>query len=166
MNKFFAILIVVLVIGGGLFFMWKYYPQGPIVTSTPVDGPGMVIEDIKVGEGAKVETSVKDYVYLIKFTGKLADGTVFDTSGEYPYMYIMGSGQKFPGLDKGLEGMNVGGKRVLIVPAELGYGTAGAGLVPPNATIVYEIELTNIAHVDKPSEVFDESPQGAPPYTQ
>ncbi|MBX4191937.1 FKBP-type peptidyl-prolyl cis-trans isomerase [Candidatus Parcubacteria bacterium] len=156
MNKYIAILVVVLLVGGAAFAIWKFYPwTTPVSTSqAPVDGPGLVIEDIVVGQGPELlPADVKDTPLVVQFVAKLPNGVTFDSSNGGPYYYMIGSGGKPKGWDIGLIGMRSGGKRVLIVPPELAYGSVGAGLVPPNSTVIYEIELMTTAHVDPPGEL-------------
>ncbi|MEK7532504.1 MAG: FKBP-type peptidyl-prolyl cis-trans isomerase [Patescibacteria group bacterium] len=103
-----------------------------------------MIEDIKVGEG--VEAKAGDTV-SVHYTGWLTDGTKFDSSvdrGE-PFEFNLGAGEVIKGWDQGVAGMKVGGKRKLTIPPDLGYGDRGAGgLIPPGATLVFEVELLTI----------------------
>jgi peptidylprolyl isomerase len=84
----------------------------------------------------------------VHYTGWLENGTKFDSSvdrGE-PFIFIIGAGQVIPGWDEGIMSMKVGGKRKLIIPSQLGYGSAGAGgVIPPNATLIFEVELLDVA---------------------
>ena len=97
-----------------------------------------------VGEGAEI---VKHSKIKVHYTGKLEDGTKFDSShdrGE-PFSFQIGLRQVIEGWEKGLIGMKVGGKRTLIIPPELGYGERGAGdLIPPNATLIFDIEIIDV----------------------
>ena len=101
-------------------------------------------EDLVVGNGATAEAG-QDVV--IHYVGRLADGTQFDSSRARrdPLDFALGAGDVIKGLDEGLPGMKVGGKRKLIIPSKLGYGAAGAGgVIPPNATLVFEVELIDV----------------------
>ncbi|WP_243371631.1 FKBP-type peptidyl-prolyl cis-trans isomerase [Geotalea sp. SG265] len=84
----------------------------------------------------------------VHYTGWLENGTKFDSSldrGE-PFVFTIGAGQVIPGWDEGVMTMKVGGKRKLIIPPQLGYGAAGAGgVIPPNATLIFEVELLDVA---------------------
>ena len=83
----------------------------------------------------------------IHYTGWLDDGTKFDSSLDrgQPFVFTLGANEVIRGWDLGVEGMQVGGKRKLTIPPELGYGASGAGdAVPPNATLVFEVELLSI----------------------
>jgi FKBP-type peptidyl-prolyl cis-trans isomerase len=102
-------------------------------------------EDLVVGSGATAEAG-QDVV--VHYVGRLADGTQFDSSRARrdPLDFSLGAGDVIKGLDEGLPGMKVGGKRKLTIPPELAYGDQGlAGIIPPQATLVFEVELLNIA---------------------
>jgi FKBP-type peptidyl-prolyl cis-trans isomerase len=101
------------------------------------------IEDLKVGVG-KEATSGHEVV--VHYTGWLTNGTKFDSSvGKAPFTFTLGAGQVIAGWDQGVQGMKVGGKRKLTIPPELGYGAQGAGgVIPPNATLVFEVELLDV----------------------
>jgi FKBP-type peptidyl-prolyl cis-trans isomerase FkpA len=102
------------------------------------------IHDIKVGKGKKAETGKKVSVH---YTGWLTDGKKFDSSRDSgkPFEFDLGAGRVIPGWDKGVVGMKVGGVRKLIIPPSMGYGTAGAGgVIPGNATLVFEVELLDV----------------------
>ena len=95
------------------------------------------------GERAEIGMSVS-----VHYTGKLEDGTIFDSSiprGE-PFTFTLGAGQVIKGWDLGVEGMTVGEKRNLVIPPQLGYGMRGAGAsIPPNATLIFDVELLEVA---------------------
>ncbi|MGA2140262.1 MAG: FKBP-type peptidyl-prolyl cis-trans isomerase [Verrucomicrobiia bacterium] len=102
------------------------------------------IEDTKVGTGAE---AVAGKSVTVHYTGWLTNGTKFDSSkdrGE-PFLFRLGAGEVIKGWDQGVVGMKVGGVRKLTIPASLGYGTRGAGgVIPPNATLVFEVELLGV----------------------
>ena len=105
---------------------------------------GLVIEDIGVGEGAVAQAG--QYV-SVHYTGWLTNGSKFDSSLDRndPFEFALGRGQVIAGWDEGVQGMRVGGKRKLTIPPNLGYGARGAGgVIPPNATLVFEVELLDI----------------------
>lgn len=105
---------------------------------------GLIITDHVMGEGEGVKSG--DTI-TIHYTGKLTDGTVFDSSvpRNDPFSTKIGVGRVIQGWDEGLIGMKVGGKRTLTIPSDLGYGARGAGAaIPPNATLIFELELLGI----------------------
>jgi peptidylprolyl isomerase len=105
--------------------------------------PQVKIEDLEVGTGA---AAVPGMSLTVNYTGTLEDGTVFDSSYQrnQPFTLQLGAGEVIPGWEQGLEGMKVGGKRRLTIPPSLGYGAQGAGsTIPPNATLIFDIELVD-----------------------
>ena len=105
---------------------------------------GLKYTDEQVGTGA-VATPGKTAV--VHYTGWLLDGTKFDSSRDrnQPFSFPLGAGQVIKGWDEGVAGMKVGGKRTLVVPPALGYGARGAGgVIPPNATLKFEVELLDV----------------------
>ncbi len=102
---------------------------------------GLIIEDITVGSGAEASAGQEVTVH---YTGWLTSGEKFDSSKDRddPFVFPLGGGRVIKGWDEGVQGMKVGGTRKLTIPPELGYGTRGAGgVIPPNATLVFEVEL-------------------------
>ena len=107
------------------------------------DGLEITINQEGTGERAEIGMSVS-----VHYTGKLEDGTVFDSSiprGQ-PFTFTLGAGQVIKGWDLGVEGMAVGEQRNLVIPPHLGYGVRGAGAsIPPNATLIFDVELLEVA---------------------
>lgn len=109
-------------------------------SETPTEPSVFRAEDIVVGSGAPAAAGDTLTVHYI---GTLENGQVFDNSytrGE-PFLFVLGAGRVIRGWDLGVVGMRVGGKRRLIIPPELAYGSQGSGSIPPNATLNFEIEL-------------------------
>jgi FKBP-type peptidyl-prolyl cis-trans isomerase len=104
---------------------------------------GVMYQDIKNGKGADALLGTKAVVH---YNAYLTDGTKFDSSrdkGE-PFEFVLGNGEVIEGFDDGVFGMKVGGKRQLVIPPEMGYGEAGSGAIPPNATLVFVVELLEV----------------------
>jgi FKBP-type peptidyl-prolyl cis-trans isomerase len=102
---------------------------------------GLTIEELVVGSGAAAAAGQNVSVH---YTGWLTNGTKFDSSKDRgdPFVFPLGRGHVIKGWDEGVAGMKVGGKRKLTIPSALGYGSRGAGgVIPPNATLVFEVEL-------------------------
>ncbi|HJT61563.1 MAG TPA: FKBP-type peptidyl-prolyl cis-trans isomerase [Burkholderiales bacterium] len=104
----------------------------------------LIMEDLVVGTGGTAASGQKVTVH---YTGWLTNGTKFDSSKDRgdPFVFPLGKGQVIKGWDQGVQGMKVGGKRKLTIPPEMGYGSRGAGgVIPPNATLVFEVELLGV----------------------
>jgi FKBP-type peptidyl-prolyl cis-trans isomerase len=105
---------------------------------------GLEYWDIKTGDGA---TAVAGKPVRVHYTGWLTNGTKFDSSVDrgQPLSFPLGAGRVIKGWDEGVAGMKVGGKRQLRIPPDLGYGPRGAGgVIPPNATLVFDVELVEV----------------------
>lgn len=104
---------------------------------------GLKIETLKGGSGA---TAQKGSTVFVHYVGRLLDGAQFDSSIDRnePFEFKVGVGAVIEGWDQGVLGMKVGEKRKLTIPPELAYGSKGTGPIPPNATLVFEVELLNV----------------------
>ncbi len=105
---------------------------------------GLQYTDTKVGTGASPQNG---QTAVVHYTGWLTDGKKFDSSKDrgQPFQFVVGRGQVIKGWDEGVMTMKVGGTRTLIIPPELGYGARGAGgVIPPNATLKFDVELLEI----------------------
>ena len=108
---------------------------------TTTTASGLIIEEIVTGDGAEAAAGQEVTVH---YTGWLTNGTKFDSSKDRddPFVFPLGGGRVIRGWDEGVQGMKIGGKRKLTIPPDLGYGARGAGgVIPPNATLVFEVEL-------------------------
>lgn len=112
--------------------------------SEKITDSGLKYEDITVGEG---DTAEAGHMVTVHYTGWLTDGNKFDSSKDRndPFRFKLGASQVIRGWDEGVAGMKIGGTRKLTIPPQLGYGAQGAGgVIPPNATLVFEVELLGI----------------------
>ncbi len=127
----------------GFFFLYQQFNVGSMLTpSSSADNSSLVVQDEAAGSGS--EAQVGDTV-TVNYTGKFENGTVFDTSvGKQPFSFQLGAGNVIPGWDQGLVGMKVGGKRMLIVPPSLAYGSQDYGPIPANSTLIFEVELVSV----------------------
>lgn len=151
-----AIALAVVVVFG-FFWLGAFNPfamrtePAPTASALPQDAvtnetsdTSRMITEVQTGTGAEAINGKKVSVH---YTGKLEDGTIFDSSvsrGE-PIAFVLGAGQVIPGWEQGILGMKVGGKRILIIPPELAYGPQGRPpVIPPNATLIFDVELVNV----------------------
>ncbi len=113
--------------------------------SEKITDSGLKYKDLSEGEG---DLAVSGQRVSVHYTGWLLDGEKFDSSVDrnQPFEFALGKGMVIRGWDEGVAGMRVGGKRRLTIPPQLGYGSRGAGgVIPPNATLVFDVELLAIA---------------------
>ena len=126
-------------------------PKAPVASATPPARPAYTRTDLQAGTGQEAQ---KGKQLSVHYTGWLYDpskpdlkGRMFDSSRERgPFDFQLGAGQVIPGWDQGFDGMKIGGRRRLIIPPALGYGVdgAGGGIIPPNATLLFEMELLDV----------------------
>tara|TARA_B100000927_G_C16444198_1_gene461062 strand:+ start:684 stop:1256 length:573 start_codon:yes stop_codon:yes gene_type:complete len=111
--------------------------------NSEITATGLIITDLIVGDGDQAE---QGQTVTVNYTGTLENGEQFDTSiGRAPFSFPLGAGRVIKGWDEGVQGMKVGGKRKLTIPPELGYGSRGAGnVIPPNSTLIFEVELLKV----------------------
>lgn len=162
MTKNIIILVLILVVAG-LFIKSmlnkndnEQVNNSPTPTASPVaqESPGQVvttpnglkIQDTVIGSGDLAE---RGRYITVHYTGTLENGTKFDSSVDrgQPFSFVLGAGEVIQGWEQGFEGMRVGGKRKLIIPAALAYGSRGAGnIIPPNATLYFDVELLSVVN--------------------
>jgi FKBP-type peptidyl-prolyl cis-trans isomerase len=105
---------------------------------------GLKYQDVGVGKGA---VATAGHQVSVHYTGKLTNGSVFDSSDKHPgppFSFTLGAGQVIKGWDEGVAGMKVGGERKLIIPPSLGYGPDGTGPIPKNATLIFDVKLLGV----------------------
>lgn len=155
MNKQLApAVLIIAVIGIIGYFLFQQGQANPSINTNnqgeetnpdtnPASGGEMKTEDIKVGEGAEAQDGKTVKVHYV---GTLTDGTKFDSSRDRnePFEFTLGAGQVIQGWDEGVKGMKVGGVRKLTIPPELGYGAQDLGTIPPNSTLIFEVELLEV----------------------
>ncbi|MCB0352033.1 MAG: FKBP-type peptidyl-prolyl cis-trans isomerase [Bdellovibrionales bacterium] len=132
-----------------LFFLVCFFIIPSVLFAEVVETTsGLKYEDVQVGSGAEAKAGQLTSVH---YTGWLNEdgqkGKKFDSSKDrgQPFQFPLGAGRVIKGWDEGVQGMKVGGKRVLYIPAELGYGARGAGAaIPPNASLIFEVELLGV----------------------
>lgn len=136
--------LLVLALFGGIYaFATK--EKSPTVSATinAVVETKLIITDEKIGTG---DEAVSGKTITVNYIGTLADGTKFDSSYDrnQPFIFNLGAGEVIAGWDQGLTGMKVGGKRKLTIPPSLGYGSQANGAIPPNSTLIFEVELLKV----------------------
>lgn len=151
MSKNFVIALIFGIVALGVFvyFTFGFHQTSsqqkmvPPTEPTQAKAEELKIEDIEEGSGPEVKSG--DTV-SIHYTGTLTDGTKFDSSVDRgtPFETKIGVGDVIEGWDKGVVGMKVGGKRKLIIPPSMGYGEQGMGTIPPNSTLIFEVELLEL----------------------
>ena len=121
------------------------WPAAEGISAMPVTASGLEYEDLAEGTGPAAQAG---QTVSVHYTGWLTNGTKFDSSVDrgQPFNFPLGGGRVIKGWDEGVAGMKVGGKRKLTIPPTLGYGARGAGsVIPPGATLVFDVELLGIS---------------------
>ena len=142
-----------------LFLLFFIITQVSLISDTSIQDPSAVFRsgidqdgsvgfvDTVIGEGVE---ALLNTLVTVHYIGVLEDGTVFDNSydREAPFQFILGAGQVIPGWEEGVQGMRVGGQRILIIPPEFAYGAEGIGdVIPPQATLTFQIELIAVEEI-------------------
>jgi len=123
----------------------QFAPELEVVVDSLMEtSSGLRYQDLAVGEG---DEAISGKEVVVHYTGWLTDGNKFDSSVDQgrPFSFKLGTGSVISGWDEGVAGMKVGGKRKLIIPPALGYGRSGSPpVIPPNATLVFDVELLQV----------------------
>jgi peptidylprolyl isomerase len=128
---------------GGLALLYAALSGGGEETVVLASGVKYVDTETGTGEPPRAGDALE-----VHYTGKLEDGTVFDSSlDRNPFVFVLGAEEVIPGWDEGFASMREGGKRTLIIPPELAYGDRGIGPIPPNATLTFDVELRDIQRI-------------------
>lgn len=151
MNKNILILVVIIILIILGFGIYSIFAPKTVVkniqntNSNTETTQGMKTEILKEGSGPEAKAGDK---VTVNYVGTLENGTKFDSSIDrgQPFQFTLGAGQVIKGWDLGVVGMKVGEKRKLTIPADLGYGASGAGggVIPPNATLIFEVDMLKI----------------------
>jgi FK506-binding nuclear protein len=157
-NTVIGVIVLLVVLIGG-YMTYKFMSGGTSsaataqgnATSTGATGDQVQAQEVKVGTGDEAKPGMQ---VSVLYVGKLTDGTVFDSSQAHnnePLTFVLGSQDMIPGFQIGVNGMKVGGQRVMAVPPSLAYGDkpvtnpqTGAVLIPANSTIVFEVQLVDV----------------------
>jgi FKBP-type peptidyl-prolyl cis-trans isomerase len=148
-NKMIAVAVALVVVGfflfGGTvmdFFRGSSNEQLQVNQMQTTD-QGFVKSDVVIGTGAE---ATNGSLLTVHYVGMLTDGQVFDSSvvRKTPFQFVLGAGQVIRGWDQGFAGMKVGGKRQIIIPPSMGYGPNQAGPIPPNSTLIFDVELLKV----------------------
>lgn len=138
-----AVVLVGVLVGGGLIGGLFNSNNKAKDTTVAEQNTQIQSKDIIVGTG---DVAVAGKEVTVNYTGVFSDGKKFDSSLDrgVPFTFTLGSGMVIKGWDVGVEGMKVGGKRILVVPPQLGYGANAYGPIPGNSTLIFEIELLGV----------------------
>ncbi len=137
------IAVLILLVAAGLIYYFGFHNKQETNSKIIMDNGQLKIEVLEegTGRGAKNTDTV-----VVHYAGTLLDGTKFDSSlGREPFSFVLGAGRVISGWDQGILGMKVGEKRRLTIAPELAYGQSGAGnVIPPNATLIFEVQLLEL----------------------
>lgn len=138
-------------------------PTQTLLTQIQQQGGVTSLQTVDITEGTGDPVAAGDSVE-ITYTGVLPDGTVFDSSdahGGEPLPFTIGAGDVIPGMDQGVTGMKVGGRRIIAIPPALGYGTQAVGPIPANSSLIFDVTLVSRTAAGTPA-----TPPATPPAAQ
>lgn len=157
-----AIAIILALSAVLLFVVLGFFGVSASAPSVELSGPQAILDelqqtgavaglrtyDITVGDGAE---AARGDMLTVDYIGVLPDGTVFDSSRERgkPFAFELGAGQVIAGWEEGLRGMKAGGRRLIAIPPVLGYGANAVGSIPPNSTLIFDVELLGISRAEQ-----------------
>lgn len=145
-NEWVAVVVAIVVVG--FFFIFgqtvvSIFTNNNTSQNSNMNQAQLLVQDEVVGTGS---AAIKGDTVVVHYTGKFVDGRVFDSSvsrGE-PFQFVLGAGRVIKGWDEGIVGMKEGGKRLLSIPPEMGYGMADYGPIPGGSTLIFEVELLKV----------------------
>jgi FKBP-type peptidyl-prolyl cis-trans isomerase len=144
MNKEKWVAVVVSIFIVGFFFVFGSNVLSIFKMNNNANNPSkLVVQDATLGQGEEAQSGDR---VIVHYVGRFVDGKIFDSSlsRKEPFQFVLGLGQVIPGWDQGIVGMKVGGVRILTIPPELAYGTNGYGPIPPNSTLIFEVQLLKV----------------------
>jgi FKBP-type peptidyl-prolyl cis-trans isomerase len=145
-----SVAVIAVIVGGMIVFRGgskspagSPTPSPKVAVTNASPAAGLVSTDETVGTG---DEAVTGKTVSVNYVGTLTDGTKFDSSYDrnQPFDFQLGAGQVIKGWDQGVVGMKVGGKRKLVIPPDLGYGSSANGKIPANSTLIFEVELLSV----------------------
>jgi FKBP-type peptidyl-prolyl cis-trans isomerase len=165
-NMYIAVALAVVVIAAFLFLGFfgiggtpmtqpetSVSPAQQLLNEIAKNGSVSTLQVVDTVEGTGEAAQPGDQIAVF-YTGVLPDGTIFDSTdnhGGQAFNFKLGVGSVIKGWDQGLVGMKVGGTRLIAIPADLGYGAAGNGAIPPNATLIFQVQLLSVSHATSTS---------------
>lgn len=142
-NEWIAVTVSVFVVGFFFIFGQPLMSLLTGVNNNQNNSQYNMVQDVVYGTGEEAKTGDR---VVVHYTGRFVDGSVFDSSfsRNEPFQFVLGAGQVIQGWDVGIVGMKVGGKRILSIPPEMGYGMQDYGPIPGGSTLIFEVELLKV----------------------
>ena len=129
---------------GDFFFSHPFSTEIGVIPQPSASPEQVIIQEVSTGTGTGAVAGAGATV-SVNYIGKLQDGTTFDQSSDHGGAQIFSLSEVVPGFAQGIQGMKVGGTRIIIIPPSLGYGARSVGSIPPNSTLIFQVELVEIA---------------------